>query len=672
MAMPHRGIAFALLYWKGILILCFHYPTFPFPVKGLKVWRNKNGEIPVNTSNKQPLLEKGDVLNEKWEILEHIATGGMAEVYRARQIKLDREVAVKVLSQEFLDSFEGDDKEIQVAFARFDREVKAMAQVRHPNVLQIFDHDRADVKVNSGEISIQYIAMEYIPGPSLRTVLLPEGMQTNEKEIRNWIHRYFLPIMDGVETVHGLGIVHRDLKPENVLLDGLIPKIMDFGLAAGKQWKPVTQSHHIAGTAPYQAYEQFIDMGETDVRADIYSLGKMLYEVVIGKMDKKQALFWKTARLPDPNTPFLRRLDRIIQQATAEDKSERTPSVDLLRQAILELLEEKGESTARLGRFFYRRFGKRKLISLFSGLVLIGAISVGFHILYHREKTVPPISSIQTLLPEASEDLTSDLPQSTAVPTSPPTPTLVGKDGATLRLIPGGEVILPKNFGRRAGNSVQVNSFYMDETEVTNHQYVEFLNGVLSRIRVEGGVVKGDGDLWLLLGEVTKGYEPIVFRDGRLFLKDPTLASHPVVRVTAAGAGAYARFYGRRLPTEIEWLHAMKGSGDVLEKPLQTPSESSGMMDMETMHGQMSSSSPDKQAPPKILVPVIYFKPDTYGIRGLEENVSEWGVAIRTGATQKDEKSPYVILPSMIPRQPWEAFEEVGFRTVASILGQKK
>jgi serine/threonine-protein kinase len=194
----------------------------------------------MSTNNKPPFLEKGDILNEKWEILEHIATGGMAEVYRARQIKLDREVAVKVLSQEFLDSFEGDEKEIQIALERFDREVKAMAQVRHPNVLQIFDHDRAVVKKNGGESS----------SPNLRSALLPEGMQTNEKEIRDWIRKYFLSILDGVETVHGLGIVHRDLKPENVLLDGLIPKIMDFGLAAGKQWKPVTQSHHVAGTAP--------------------------------------------------------------------------------------------------------------------------------------------------------------------------------------------------------------------------------------------------------------------------------------------------------------------------------------------------------------------------------------------------------------------------------------
>ncbi len=91
----------------------------------------------MSHKSEQPLLDRGIVLNGKWEMLEHIASGGKGEVYRARQINLDREVAVKIISKKFLASFDGDDEEIQVEMDRFRREVVAMAQLRHPYVLQV-------------------------------------------------------------------------------------------------------------------------------------------------------------------------------------------------------------------------------------------------------------------------------------------------------------------------------------------------------------------------------------------------------------------------------------------------------------------------------------------------------------------------------------------------------
>jgi serine/threonine-protein kinase len=615
-------------------------------------------------------LDKGVVLSEKWEILEYIATGGMAEVYRARQMKLDRDVAVKVLSQRFLDSFEGDEQEIQIALERFHREVKAMAQVRHTNVLQIYDHDRAVLKRNGGELSIEYIAMEYIPGQSLRATLPPEGMQTDEKEIGNWIRTYFLPILDGLETVHHMGIVHRDIKPENVLLDGHTPKIADFGLASGKRWKSVTQSHHVAGTAPYQAYEQFIDMGETDVRADIYSLGKMLYEVVTGKMDKKPALFWKTARLLNPETPFLKRLDRIIQQATDEDKSQRTPSVKLFRQSIVDLLEGEEESMAKLRWSFLKGFGTRKAVLLMAVLIIVAVASISFNLLYHRQKTPLPTPSSAPSFPEFTQGQGYELPESQAVQLSSPASPLSVKDGATLHLVPQGEVILPENFGPQSGKSVQVNPFYMDETEVTNHQYVEFLNGVLERIQVEGEVVKGDGDVWLLLGEATKGYEPIVFKEGTFSVKRPAFHSLAVVRVTAYGAAAYARFYGRRLPSEVEWLRVMGGAQEKSPGPSSVSPDVT--MGMDKMHREMFTSSSDQRSSSRIPAAVIQSEANVYKIRGLAENVNEWGTSIQSGSSRNVEEPQYVILPFMTPRHPWEAFGRVGFRTALSIPMQEK
>lgn len=95
----------------------------------------------MNTDKKEPLLEKGVMLNGKWKIIEHIHTGGKGEVYLARQINMEREVAVKIISESLLSSFDGDEEEIQATMDRFRREVLTMAQVRHPNILQVYDQD---------------------------------------------------------------------------------------------------------------------------------------------------------------------------------------------------------------------------------------------------------------------------------------------------------------------------------------------------------------------------------------------------------------------------------------------------------------------------------------------------------------------------------------------------
>ena len=115
----------------------------------------------------------------------------------------------------------------------------------------------------------------------------------------------------------------------------------------------------------------------------------------------------------------------------------------------------------------------------------------------------------------------------------------------------------------------------------------------------------------------------------------------------------------------------MTGREKASEKPSELSPESSGMMgDMATMHGQMDSSSSDPQALSKLPVPVVQFKPNAYGIRGLAGNVSEWGLSLQTGSSQEKDMPQYVVLPSSTPRYPWEAFEEVGLRTALSVPSQ--
>ncbi len=133
------------------------------------------------TANK-PLLDNETILNGKWEILEHLATGGKGEVYRARQTNLDREVVVKTISTEYLAEFGDDREEVQTEIQRFQREGMAMAQIRHPYVLQVYDQDVATIVKEGEEVTVRYVVMEYVPGArTLRHTMPDEGFKDSER-----------------------------------------------------------------------------------------------------------------------------------------------------------------------------------------------------------------------------------------------------------------------------------------------------------------------------------------------------------------------------------------------------------------------------------------------------------------------------------------------------------
>jgi len=145
------------------------------------------------------IFEPGNVLNNKWVILELIGKGAMGEIYLAHQLNLKRDVAIKVVSEELLKDFEDDPDEIETAFQRFKREVHAMARVRHPNVLQIFDYGSAVIQRETGDCPVEFIAMEYIPGDTLRFTMSEEGFYPEQELTRDWLEEYFLPLLDGID-----------------------------------------------------------------------------------------------------------------------------------------------------------------------------------------------------------------------------------------------------------------------------------------------------------------------------------------------------------------------------------------------------------------------------------------------------------------------------------------
>ena len=643
------------------------------------------GKQPKMTKGDGQMFKSGYVIDEKYVILDFIGKGAFGEVFRAHQLNLQRDVAIKVVSREWLKSQEIDPDEIGTALQRFKREVQAMARVRHPNILQIFDHGSVNIEKGSVDSPLEFIVMEYIPGETLRHTMTEEGFYPEEELSKNWLRDYFLPVLDGVKAIHALDIVHRDLKPENILVDGRIPKIADFGLARSNRLKPVTQSMEVKGTAHYMSPEHFFDFRKADHRADIYSLGKILFEAIDGKISERIMPF-KAVKLPEAETAFFQQLDKIIQAATAEKKEDRLDSIakfsDLLQDATKLLAKEAVNIAFKKPK---RQTLWQRPQWIWTGII-VAILSVATMSLWHlMDKPVslsPQPANQQSTDRNISVSDRSDLSTEQIAPAGRPAPTILADDGVTLRLVPGGTIALPANSGVGHQATVKVDPFYLDETQVTNHQYVEFLNHNLPKIKIDSSVAFGDGQIWMLLGEVRQGYEPIIFRKGEFVVSKVAYASIPALRVTAFGAEAYARFYNRRLPTYIEWLNA-QGKETTRQKNSTVDAVPTDEGAMHTkMHDQKDSDASPEEISNSEVPHVTDLSPNQYGIRGLNNLISEWGIGgEKSGATDKPGDNKYVVMgrpekvptealsiPSAVPRQPWEAFEEVGFRCARSLI----
>ncbi len=199
------------------------------------------------------------------EIDELIARGGMGAVYRARQTKLQRVVALKVLDRAIAE---------RPGFTeRFEREARALARLTHPNLVTVHEHG------TSGPYT--WLVMEYVDGVSLRQMIRQRTVAPREAL------GLVLQVCDALQFAHDQGVVHRDIKPENILVDrrGLV-KVLDFGLAKvlGHDSALLTRTSQVMGTPHYMAPEQWERPFEVDHRADIFALGVVFYELLTGEL----------------------------------------------------------------------------------------------------------------------------------------------------------------------------------------------------------------------------------------------------------------------------------------------------------------------------------------------------------------------------------------------------
>src|SRR6185312_10950128 len=297
----------------------------PHPLAGARADLLQRGGVPT----RETAMTTPQHLSDRYELGEILGFGGMSEVHLARDVRLHRDVAVKVLRQDLArdPSF----------YLRFRREAQNAAALNHPTIVAVYDTCEAETPNGP----LPYIVMEFVEGVTLRDIVHSDGPMEPQRAIE--------VIADACQALnfsHQHGIIHRDVKPANIMISktGAV-KVMDFGIARAlaDTGNPVTQTAAVIGTAQYLSPEQA--RGETvDARSDVYSLGCVLYEIITSEPpfvgDSPVAVAYQHVR-EDPVPPSQRRdiispeLDAVVLKALAKNPENRYQSAAEMRTDLI-------------------------------------------------------------------------------------------------------------------------------------------------------------------------------------------------------------------------------------------------------------------------------------------------------------------------------------------------
>ncbi|WP_245994264.1 Stk1 family PASTA domain-containing Ser/Thr kinase [Nocardioides immobilis] len=284
--------------------------------------RSPRGAASPAVGDRDPHL--GRLLDGRYRIDDRIARGGMASVYEAHDVRLDRAVAIKIMHAGLGDATSGDEE----FAARFVREARAAARLSHPNVVAVYDQ--------GDDNGVVYLAMELVPGHTLRDTIAKEAPMSPERALA-----ILDPVLSALASAHRNGLIHRDVKPENVLIadDGRI-KVADFGLAraVNAETQHTATGGVLIGTVSYLAPELVVD-GRADARADVYAAGVILYELLTGHKphtgETPIAVAYKHVHedvpAPSAEMPGLPAyVDALVARATTRDRSLRPSDAGVL------------------------------------------------------------------------------------------------------------------------------------------------------------------------------------------------------------------------------------------------------------------------------------------------------------------------------------------------------
>jgi serine/threonine protein kinase len=440
---------------------------------------------PVSGVPAQPSMEAPGVrlISGRYRLGAVLGYGGMAEVYRARDVRLDRDVAIKVLRSDLArdPSFQN----------RFRREAQAAAALNHPMVVAVYDTG-ADDKTDP---PLPYIVMEYVEGRTLREVLMHEGRLTQHRAIE-----IVIDVCAALDYSHRASIVHRDIKPGNVMItpDGSV-KVMDFGIAraVAQSTATVTQTAAVMGTAQYLSPEQA--RGEkVDARSDLYSAGVVLYELLTGRPpfqgDSPLAVAYQhvgEAAIPpsDVERDLTSDVDAVVMKALAKNPANRYQSAGEMSDDLGRLLTGRRvlatpllrEPTPRPAPAPRRRHRERQppsrgriLLLLLLLLLAAGAVAGGLLLARSPSSTnakvqVPPVqgtslATAERTIRQSGLTLGKTTPQrdpaarNTVLSSDPAPGTSLARNSAVALIYSSGPgtVLIPQVIGTKAANAAKL------------------------------------------------------------------------------------------------------------------------------------------------------------------------------------------------------------------------
>ena len=480
----------------------------------------------------------GQTIGGRYTIEALLGQGGMSAVYRASDPNLHRTVAIKLIHPHL-----SSDPDF---VRRFEQEAAAVAQLRHSNIIQVYDFNR--------DGDLLYMVLEYVPGETLQAKLTALHAAGQRLPIAEGV-RITGIVCEAVAYAHQRGMIHRDLKPANVMLnpDGQ-PILMDFGVAKMRGAQQHTATGAVIGTATYMSPEQARG-DRLDERTDLYSLGVMLFEMVAGRPpfegDTGMTVMLKHLNEPPPDLHLIAKdvpddLAAIIQKVLAKDPAERLPSAAAMAAAL--------------------RAATTSVPTLVKAPIATGPTQVSAPETGAPQTAAP---STEAVAPPAVSTLPGEKPRTapTAVGAQPapgkkslPVALLVGLGAVALVILLVGGFALARFLGNRTSlptaqgmayipgglysvgveksddqhaplQQVKLEEFWIDQYEVTNAQYAQF-------------VAK------------TGQQPPASWPDGAAPAGQD---KRPVQGVTWDQAAAYCEWVSKRLPTEAEWEVAARG-----------------------------------------------------------------------------------------------------------------